>query len=77
MQYDTFNMYRSKQCGGQDSVSRTHCPVETCRRQQKLKINLENCAILWFVLYCHVYVKRRLFVNTLLGDVKFIKCIVY
>jgi hypothetical protein len=25
---------------------------ETCRRQQKLNINLENCALLWLVL-CH------------------------
>jgi len=24
---------------------------ETCRRQQKLNINLENCAFRWFVLY--------------------------
>jgi hypothetical protein len=25
--------------------------LETCRRQQKLNINLENCAFRWFVLY--------------------------
>jgi hypothetical protein len=24
---------------------------ETFRRKQKLNINLENCALLWFVLY--------------------------
>ena len=24
---------------------------ETCKRQQKLIINLENCAFRWFVLY--------------------------
>jgi hypothetical protein len=24
---------------------------ETCRRKQKLNINLENCAYRWFVLY--------------------------
>ena len=27
---------------------------ETCRRQQKLIINLENCAFCWFVLYNYI-----------------------
>jgi len=53
------------------SVTRTHSPIlciykclpgdeptrfETCSRQQKLNINLENCAFRWFVLCSYITV---------------------
>jgi hypothetical protein len=46
---DAFQTYRTayKSSLPEDELK----SFETCRRKEKLNINVENCAFLWFVLY--------------------------
>jgi hypothetical protein len=53
MQYGMFYTHRCSYCTYSCPPVDEPKRFETCRRQYKLKldINLENCAIRWFVLY--------------------------